>query len=281
MGPRCLYSTGYLNKLMILLAYHERNVLYHQLIVICRWCGYSFWNIWNHDDVIKWKCFLRYWPFVRGIHRSPVNSPHKHHWRGPLMLSLICAWINRWVNNREAGDLRHHCAHYDVIVMNDAHVLRRVTRPALGTVVEWKRQCMMTSSNGNIFRANGHLRKGQWRGALMFSLICVWINDWVNNREAGDLRRYRARLDVTVMAFQIYNASACNAKETYEENTNYLTEVHLLWLVFVVDLCHLYPNALECGTFRDTASWFSLRWQIDASDAVSWDGFKCWYTVFL
>ena len=31
----------------------------------------------NHDDVIKWKHFLRYWPFVRGIHRSLVNSPHK------------------------------------------------------------------------------------------------------------------------------------------------------------------------------------------------------------
>ena len=31
----------------------------------------------QHDDVIKWKHFPRYWPFVRGIHRSPVNSPHK------------------------------------------------------------------------------------------------------------------------------------------------------------------------------------------------------------
>ena len=31
----------------------------------------------SHDDVIKWKHFPRYWPFVRGIHRSPVNSPHK------------------------------------------------------------------------------------------------------------------------------------------------------------------------------------------------------------
>ena len=35
-------------------------------------------------------------------------------------------------------------------------------------------------------------------GALMFSLICVWINDWVNNREAGDLRRHRAHYDVIV-----------------------------------------------------------------------------------
>ena len=42
--------------------------------------------------------------------------------------------------------------------------------------------------------------KGQWCGALVFSLICVWINDWVNNREAGDLRRYRAHYVVTVMA---------------------------------------------------------------------------------
>ena len=71
----------------------------------------------THDDVIKWKHFLRYWPFVRGIHRPPVNSPHKGQWRRALMFSLICAWINDWVNNREAGDLRRHRAHYDVTVM--------------------------------------------------------------------------------------------------------------------------------------------------------------------
>ena len=70
-----------------------------------------------HDDVIKWKHSLRYWPFVRGIHRSPVSSPHKVGWRGALMFSLICAWINGWVNNREAGDLRRHRVHNDVIVM--------------------------------------------------------------------------------------------------------------------------------------------------------------------
>ena len=61
--------------------------------------------------------FPRYWPFVRGIHRSPVNSPHKGQWCGALMFSLICAWINRWVNNGEAGDLRRYRAHCDVIVM--------------------------------------------------------------------------------------------------------------------------------------------------------------------
>ena len=69
-----------------------------------------------HDDVIKWKHFRRHWPFVRGIHRSPVNSPHKGQWRGASMFSSICAWINGWVNNIVAGEsetpsrsLRCHC----------------------------------------------------------------------------------------------------------------------------------------------------------------------------
>ena len=68
-------------------------------------------------DVIKWKHFPCYWPFVWEIRRSPVNSPRKGQWRGALMFSLICAWVNGWVNNREAGDLRRHQAHYGVIVM--------------------------------------------------------------------------------------------------------------------------------------------------------------------
>ena len=41
--------------------------------------------------------------------------------------------------------------------------------------------------------------KGQWRGSL-FSLICVWKNGWVNNRDTDDLRRHRAHYDVTVMS---------------------------------------------------------------------------------
>ena len=46
---------------------------------------YVVWKKWSswvkmtkiHDDVIKWKHFPRYWPFVQGILRWPVNSPHK------------------------------------------------------------------------------------------------------------------------------------------------------------------------------------------------------------
>ena len=61
--------------------------------------------------------FLHYWPFVRGIHRSPVYSPQKSQWRGALMFSLINAWTNCWANNSDAGDLRRHRANYDVTAM--------------------------------------------------------------------------------------------------------------------------------------------------------------------
>ena len=57
---------------------------------------------------------------------SPVNSAHKGQWRGALMFPLISTWINAWVNNREAGDLRRYSAHYDVIVMIWSYCTARV-----------------------------------------------------------------------------------------------------------------------------------------------------------
>ena len=65
-----------------------------------------------HDDVIKWKHFPRYWPFVQGIHPLTKASDAElwcFLWSAPR--------INGWVNNREAGDLRRYRAHYDVILM--------------------------------------------------------------------------------------------------------------------------------------------------------------------
>ena len=79
----------------------------------------SCWHLitWLHDDVMKRKHFPRYWPIVRGIHRSPVNFTHKGQWHRYLMFSSICAWINGWVNTAEAGDLRRHRAHIDVTLI--------------------------------------------------------------------------------------------------------------------------------------------------------------------
>ena len=91
-----------------------------------------------HDDVINWKHFPRYWPFVRGSHRSPVNSPHKGQWCRALMFSLICAWINGWINNREAGHFRRHRAHFDVIVMPvDQTLCYFCSRNSRANTFEW------------------------------------------------------------------------------------------------------------------------------------------------
>ena len=54
-------------------------------------------------------------------------SPHEEQWRGASMFSLICARINGWVNNGEAGDSRRRHAHYDATVMSTklANTIRR------------------------------------------------------------------------------------------------------------------------------------------------------------
>ena len=139
----------------------------------------TIWGECFHDDVIKWKYFLRYWPFVWGIHRSPVNSPHKDQWRGTLMFTLICARINDWVNNREAGDLRRHRAHYDVIVMRN-FCGSAVAVPSQGRC-DWG---ITYGANGscNVHHALSRLFKslfapcGQsvWVSREMLNLQCLW-----------------------------------------------------------------------------------------------------------
>ena len=109
----------------------------------------------SYDVVIKWKRFPRYWPFVRGIHRSPVNSPHKGQWRGALMFSLICAWINGWVNNREAG----HRAHYDVTVMT--RVYSRL----------WDEKCLVPL--GQVIKHSSWIRKLLVQVPPRWDIVCL------------------------------------------------------------------------------------------------------------
>ena len=96
----------------------------------------------------------------------PVNSPHKGQWRGALLFSLICAWINGWVNSRKAGDLRHHRAHYDVTVMgsfsstkNDSTSCsiscREIIKIEIYLYVFWKEFSTTLLNRWNWFYING------------------------------------------------------------------------------------------------------------------------------
>ena len=81
------------------------------------------------------------------------------------------------------------------------------------TALSWWRHQMETFSAllalcaGNSPVPVNSPHKGQWRGAWMFSLISACINAWVNNREAGDLRRHRGHYDAIVMVSHCFALS--------------------------------------------------------------------------
>ena len=140
-----------------------------------------------HDDVIKWKHFPHYWPFVRGIHRSPVHTPHKGQWRGALIFSLICAQLNVWVNNREAGDLRRYRTHYDVNVR------------AVGNLYHYIRytfwiymQMYNTATRGCFY----------WNGLI---LIPAWINNHMPGTVWAEITNPFANSSgATVLSFEMF-----------------------------------------------------------------------------
>ena len=130
------------------------------------------------------------------------------------------------------------------------------TGPTICSTIATAKVVMMASSNGDIFRVTGHLYgeftgppvnsppKGQWHGALMFSLICVWKNSLVNNREAGDLRRHRTHYDVTVM-IATSSLSSLAVSTQPEKNGRYFTN-HILYVFWDDNGCVFIEKSPEC-----------------------------------
>ena len=85
---------------------------------------------WRH----QMEAFSALLVICEGNSPVPGESPHKGQWRGPLMFTLTCVWINRWVNNREASDLRRYRAHYDVTLMI-CRLVREMLVSGLGQVL--------------------------------------------------------------------------------------------------------------------------------------------------
>ena len=90
--------------------------LFDRKVILFDFATNTHRQLWNITSDAWWRHQME--TFSALLAPCAGNSPgHKGQWRGALMFSLICAWTNAWVNNREAGDLRRHRSHYDVIVM--------------------------------------------------------------------------------------------------------------------------------------------------------------------
>ena len=154
----------------------------------------------TYGDVIKWKHFPCHWSFVRGIHRSPVHSPHKGQWRGALVFTLICA-LNKRLSNQSWGwwfgtPSRSSWRHCNGLEPNHKKAQQSVTTVHYSGKVHhcltWWRHQMETFSALLAICAGNSQVPGEFPAqrpvtrSLVFSLNCVWINGWVNKLEAGD-----------------------------------------------------------------------------------------------
>ena len=116
------------------------------------------------------------------------------------MFSLICAWINGWVNNRESGDLRRYRAHYDVIIM----WLRIYALPGLSKFVESYRNCNFILVS---FRYSGKLALLYILDIFEFNCCYIYISQNISS-EATRITKYEIGfsqlLDISSTAMKCY-----------------------------------------------------------------------------
>ena len=160
------------------------------------WFDFSQWHISHifHDDVTSHE--METWS---------VDSPNK----GPVTrcydFSLIYAWTNGWTNNGVTGDfITRHCNSSGLFTGTISCALLR--HSVLSQVPLWPHQMETFSALLDVCEENSLVtcefpsRRPVTRN-LMYSLIRALTNGWVNNRDAGDLKRHRAHYDVIVMLF--------------------------------------------------------------------------------
>ena len=176
----------------------------------------------------------------------PVNSPHKGQWRGALMFSLICAWINDWVNNREAGDLRRYTGHYDVNVMS--------LMPA------WTSRSINSRIAGDLRCHHAHARSVRYhckpRIAIMpivtFGTTCYHY----------DTERSRGNLNIKALPCQSRNSNYKDKTVSwpfYHYNENFHTRKYLLSIDTML-WCKIILTGIAVKTIRNKhcASWIVL-----------------------
>ena len=90
------------------------------------------------------------------------------------MFSLICAWINGWVNNREAGDLKHHHAHYDVTLMTKLNIKRWKSTQR----TNWRNKHVSLFRTSDTIVSHANLSKVIHFGDVLLGIARVCVTCW-------------------------------------------------------------------------------------------------------
>ena len=117
---------------------------------------------------------------------------------------------------------------------------------------------LLTLCTGNSLVTGEFPHKGQWRWALMFSLICTWTNGWVNNQDASDLRCHRTYYDVTVMTAPLHGEgtwgggyciiSYLSSFFSVTQNIAYLLNITFIFVRYHCSLAAVIPAKCECDS---------------------------------
>ena len=167
--------------------------------------------------------------FVRGIYRWPMDSPHQG-----LITRIKSPFDNVFMWTTAMAIFLW----YNLGLKPDDDFASPMRSRHLTSEKNLATGFMMTSSNGNIFCFTGPLcgefTGYRWiprtkTGSLMFSLICAWINRWVNNREAGDWRRNRAHCDVIVIYGPCMIVSSQMNENLLISNSKLTSDSQLIW----------------------------------------------------
>ena len=156
--------------------------------ILSHWKPKMFESGWRH----QMETFSALLAICAGNSPVPGEFPHKGQWRRALVFSLICARINSWVHNGEAGDLRRHRGHYDVIVMDvtwaawrfksaatplvippsaQPHIKENITVPRYWSFIRW-------INGGGGFpsqRASSEENVMSWRYVFLSYVILKWL----------------------------------------------------------------------------------------------------------
>ena len=157
--------------------------------------------MWCHYISIQF-CHLNYIAFSTDIFwdrydrlYQPCMATCPHHvkefsQKNESFCILILSFVLLFIDQSMVGQGLLHITWTRISAKTDDDVIKWKHVPRYWPFVRGVNQWLMSSPH-----------KGQWGGALIFSLICAWTNDWANNRDVGDLRRHHRHYDVIAMTF--------------------------------------------------------------------------------